>query len=630
MKKSEILSLLSLCLIFTSCSKSQNPGSESKDGESIKKEYTISFVTKSDENIDPVKYLEGSIVALDDLMTLHDRDSEEYLDCRFACWTLNGDDITADFTMPSHDISLIAKWRVIYEWTIHYVTGIDGYEIDDTIINEDDGGLAAYEFPEFKDEYHVLKGWYLDEQLTSKVSDRLTESLFNNFELTLYADTECGKTLVRFDAGEGSVDVQTIEIEYGSAIGTLPIAAREGYDFDGWILGNEPIDESYVPGAVTEITLQASWDEADTYVVWNGAASTEFAEGTGTEADPYIINSGADLKLLANKVNGSDEDRTTYASAHYKLNTGIDLSNKSWASIGNAKTKPFMGYFDGNNHKIKNLNVNAVLCYAGLFGYIVDADILNLRVAGKVIEKVDGFMTGLIAGIMFKSTISGCTVSGSVLGYKESVGGIVGKAYNVYSNTATKHTFSTITNCTNKAIVTLKNPNATHNGTAGGIIGTANDHEVKLIGCSNKGKVQGGNNVGGILGKGLEAAKFTISNCRNFGNVVGALTDDNPAYNYAGGIAGMVRKNAQTTITGCYNYGNVKTPSQSAAGIVALLRATMSECYCSNDVEICETQVSEDRLYNNNMTVVVGAAICWQCDVNNGGNITNCGLCNPL
>lgn len=598
----------------------------SEEPSIVKVEYKITFETKSEESLRPLMYEEGATVPYSSLKKLNDRDSDEYPECRFVCWTLEGEDILADFTMPSHDITLVAKWRALKEWTVHYETGVEGYSLDDTYITEDEG-LSSFEARTFEDEYNVFEGWFYDPEFSEEmVNNELDEDKFDNYELTLYAKTSKGSTTVKFDAGEGTVTTESLSVPFGDQIGTLPVATRTGFDFDGWQCEDgRIINSSYVPGSLKELSLNAVWSEADSaYDVWTGNASTSLL-GTGTEDDPYLINSAADLRFLSNNVNAID---TNYNSAYYKLTTGIDLANRVWAPIGAAKTAPFKGVFDGQNHKIINLNVSASLCYAGLFGYLVDAEVSNLSISGSIVEKENGFMTGFVAGVMFDSTISNCNVVGTVVGYKESIGGIVGVEKNVNADVSTKHTKSTITNCINRATVTLINPNPSINGTAGGIIGGAYAHEIDITNCKNYGLVEGGNGDGGILGKSLEVSKIKVSGCENYGSISGVATDDNN--NFAGGIVGMVRQNANSLVTDCRNYGDITTPSTKAAGIVGLLRGTLTNCYCANNVMVSGRLVNESALYRDSMDVVLGAAICWQNDVQHGGVISTCGLFDPL
>ena len=58
--------------------------------------------------------------------------------------------------------------------------------------------------------------------------------------------------------------------------------------------------------------------------VWNGSIAEAFEGGSGTEADPYLIRTGAQLALLAKNVN---ETVTDYKDVYFKLINDIDLAS---------------------------------------------------------------------------------------------------------------------------------------------------------------------------------------------------------------------------------------------------------------------------------------------------------------
>ena len=129
--------------------------------------------------------------------------------------------------------------------------------------------------------------------------------------------------------------------------------------------------------------------------------------GSGTEADPYIINNYNDLK------------QSTYdLTKHYRLNADIDLTNKNQIMIGSVNNQ-FTGVFDGNTHTISNVNLMGYR-YIGLFGYN-SGTIKGLKVNGNVIgyERL-----GVLAGES-NNKITSVIVNGTVSGYKQ-VGVIVG------------------------------------------------------------------------------------------------------------------------------------------------------------------------------------------------------------
>ena len=197
------------------------------------------------------------------------------------------------------------------------------------------------------------------------------------------------------------------------------------------------------------------------------AAAASFAGGTGTKSDPYQIATAAQL----NKVRSN-------LSAHYKLTADIVFteadfasggtyynSGKGWTPIGSASS-PFKGTFDGNGHTIDSLyqNISSTSdLYGGLFGYISDATVKNLRMENSEI-------------LAFSNVSSYYTTRriyvGSIVGYMDGA--------------------STLENCCNTGTVQTtpkKDNNSVFYGYTGGIVGYANSNEGLITGCRNKGSV---------------------------------------------------------------------------------------------------------------------------------------------
>jgi hypothetical protein len=172
----------------------------------------------------------------------------------------------------------------------------------------------------------------------------------------------------------------------------------------------------------------------------------QFSGGSGTENDPYMITTAAQLAQLATYVN---EGNTLYNNKYYKLGNNIDLSDygsnfndgKGWIPIGMytpSFESPFQGHFNGDNYIITNLYINASNeDYKGLFGYVRYSTIKNLGVVGVNIN--GNQRIGSIVGRIFSSTtIDNCYATGTVNGdsYIGGLGGIVnysGTIVNSYS-----------------------------------------------------------------------------------------------------------------------------------------------------------------------------------------------------
>lgn len=103
------------------------------------------------------------------------------------------------------------------------------------------------------------------------------------------------------------------------------------------------------------------------------AVSANYDGGSGTQEDPYQINSVDSLLTFASNVN--DGSQGGYAGVCFKLTSDLDLSGVEWAPIGNMNDMEthstlFLGSFDGDGHTISNLSYTSDTynCGAGLFG----------------------------------------------------------------------------------------------------------------------------------------------------------------------------------------------------------------------------------------------------------------------
>ena len=94
--------------------------------------------------------------------------------------------------------------------------------------------------------------------------------------------------------------------------------------------------------------------------VWDGTYTT-WTNGTGTQTDPYLIETAQQLAYLAVYVNnGTGAVNYIVGSGKYwKLTTDVNLNSLSWTPVGyyNSETDhyEFGGHFNGDNHIVVNL-----------------------------------------------------------------------------------------------------------------------------------------------------------------------------------------------------------------------------------------------------------------------------------
>ena len=206
--------------------------------------------------------------------------------------------------------------------------------------------------------------------------------------------------------------------------------------------------------------------DADLCLEWGG--STACSGGT-----PNCVNgicSGSDCFYATQSQNPihicSYTDLTlinTRLSSNYILDNDIDASQSSDGSFNPIGGKSqseyyFSGLFNGNKHKISNLQVNyAGYDYIGFFGNVRGGRIHNLTIVNSRVVG-NNYVGGLVGRFDLASSIVNCSFSGDVLG-TDYVGGLVG---------------GTTTSCCTKTNITssysMGNVNSTSNY-AGGLIG---------------------------------------------------------------------------------------------------------------------------------------------------------------
>ena len=144
--------------------------------------------------------------------------------------------------------------------------------------------------------------------------------------------------------------------------------------------------------------------------------------GSGTEADPYIINNEKDWISFANLVSENDENLVkTYEGEYLKLNADISVSQKIGDS---AKSKIFSGTFDGNRHTITATIKDENKLGMALFHQIKGATIKNLTVAGSITG--GGHAAGIVgSSIGSGNKILNCIVTATINGGTH-IGGILG------------------------------------------------------------------------------------------------------------------------------------------------------------------------------------------------------------
>lgn len=234
---------------------------------------------------------------------------------------------------------------------------------------------------------------------------------------------------------------------------------------------------------------------------------------------------------------------------YFKLTAPIDLSGKRWIPIGygNASSKAFSGYFDGNNQVITGLYVDERgnnVC-AGLFGVVVavsDETVLkNFCIKNATIyagnstdanASPDIYGAGVLIGDASRAHVSDCSADVTVTGRCIS-GGFIGNVFQ-----------GSYKNCTAKGSVS-------GGWSTGGFAGCVfeSDASVEIEHCASYGNVEANNwDTGGFVGY-LEKGK--IRNSVSYGNVKSTVAGWEPK---TGGFSGT---NTEGNIQNCNAAGTV-------------------------------------------------------------------------
>ena len=365
-----------------------------------------------------------------------------------------------------------------------------------------------------------------------------------------------GDVTVNGDVMTGGYGI--LEISNGTYNGSLIKAANTSLEVTGGKFSKDPsgfiptgyttkVENGYYNVVVDEITLdKLSQDN----------------EGA------YLIKTPDDVVIFRTLLNVS-EGKNILSGKVFKLANDIDMADYTLPAAG-SDSKRFMGTFDGQNHTISNINIEASnVNYVAFFGNISGATIKDLTLNNVTV--VGGSYTAGLVGFTRNSTIENCAITGSIsIAGTTHVGGI-------------------------------------H---AGGVV-TIKDCEV-----NGTGTISGEWDVGGISGL-ISAGSTDIS-----GNTVSGITVTSEI-GYTGGIAGRVLVGDDKSITLADNAVNnvtitAKTAEYSSAILVGAMQtdkaSVILDCNAASGATLTVAGEEKTNLYdtdcdnNSNVTITVPVA----------------------
>ena len=290
---------------------------------------------------------------------------------------------------------------------------------------------------------------------------------------------------------------------------------------------------------------------ADVFVQPDAPVLDFFERGSGTEADPWVIQNFDQLKAFA-----ASFAKTDYSGKYIVLGADIDLAGEAWTPIGHMAngTQAFRGSFDGQGHKISNMTIGSKAApvsaeariYFGLFAALMNGSVVeNLGLENVNVHLTadkESAIGGALAGCCDLAVINNCWATGDITARTEDgsyannsfAGGLIGYSQRSYIlNSWTD--------------VTLDAFCKTANAEAGGI--TAMNAFGMIVNCYTLGDISG------------ETDRENV---------------DDGGVTYLGGIAGC----QAGTIANCYTTSNLTSRSWTRyVGAIAGMATAISESY---------------------------------------------------
>jgi hypothetical protein len=284
-----------------------------------------------------------------------------------------------------------------------------------------------------------------------------------------------------------------------------------------------------------------------------------FDGGRGTAENPYHISSFEQLQKIADVEN---LDKHYIQVVDIDASISIDPENdQRFMGIGDEE-HPFAGSYDGNGYTINNivLNISTVKLYNGLFGYVKEGILSNVRIVNNVdLSKTTDLFTvgkaqtesnefniltkndilqrsalGFLVGFNDGGYIDNCSVQAIVGGVSRAVGGLVG----INTGTIESSEFTGIVSSLNvgAGLVGINTGNIVDSSTDGrasgqtsaGLVGYNMDGEI--TNSFTTANVRSGFTVGGLV-------------AHNSGQIISSFSKENKIFDSTGVIGGLVGQN---------------------------------------------------------------------------------------
>lgn len=316
---------------------------------------------------------------------------------------------------------------------------------------------------------------------------------FINPDMGTYSLTDCYYTQPMGESWQGTIAYTSVrdnlchqisiadETVYASPDNTFIDNVNGVYDYTGAVIninptvifGGETLDPScytlsltYNGNPATEVNARGNYLYTAAGVNANGYYGNVYRyfsvvgfDGSGTDSDPYLIESIEDWNKMASRV----YDGTTYSGKHFKLMANLTISKV----VGYNKINSFQGIFDGDGHTL-TLNGDdfgtsgyyTSFHVCAPFRYVAGTTIKNLKVAGDIYTRTqyaggligragdgDNVIQNCIVSVNIHSSISGDGTHGGFIAHLQGDNGALCKT--TFTGCAFTGSITTTNNTTN-------------------------------------------------------------------------------------------------------------------------------------------------------------------------------------
>ena len=443
-----------------------------------------------------------------------------------------------------------------------------GYlHMDGTPISNENSGSLSGKHPDGSEKNNGEEMWTKFASLHENVVMVISGHMESNLIMMNQAKGVHGNTVTQF-----LIDQQAVDKPYmSSEQKPLGLIAMFYFDKDGKNVSVEwysPLRDKYFQTR-NQLSFDMTAESEAPSFPWDGLPVAP--TGSGTTADPYIVESAGNLLWMANQIPHKADGSVAFEGKYFKQICDIDLGGLNIRSIGYyysykdgvEKISAFGGNYDGGGYSIKN-------------GRIIDGSYQTYNQVSSNVNWSYGLF-GCIKG----ATIENITLDNVTVWSRAVTGGIVGSAiapvgtnvpsdFNVIRNCHVKDTCTLV--ATWKNGVKINNTDYAYNNQyRAGVVGPicAIAYATTIEGCTSDIdiSVNGQHSLAGGIA-GIAGNNSVIDNCAFTGSITMTDSDTTVSATF-GGIVGLLAPSHETktadgestqfgtlTIKNCYNSGS--------------------------------------------------------------------------